>query len=96
MKCRSVETKSKNRIPEVGEVWKYKNTYNNTIYMRISDSPGRDIFDSIFNKQQLNEKFFSVDLLVGNIIYTSLDCDNIIILKPKQVVNGIIEFEPAD
>lgn len=94
MECKLYKIKTKNRIPEIGEVWQ-RNGPGQAIYMRIYDFSGRDTFNA-YSVDFLDKMFFSVDLSVGNIIYTSLDCEDIIILKPKQVVDGIIEFEPVD
>ena len=72
---------SENKMPEVGQFWKYSGTHGNTAYLRIADYIGYKLFS--FEK---DSHFYSIGLNDGCIYHTPYGNDNdtdIIILEPK-------------
>lgn len=76
MKYKIRTTEEKSRIPEIGEVWRHKG--HASVYLRVSDDRIRD---------KTNGKFYSVDLVSGGIMTTSLTSSDF------QISSSVVEFE---
>jgi len=84
METRLTEQQNRLQIPKEGDAWKHRHAKE--IYMRIDSSKGAKAL-SITNRDDL---FFSVALSDGNLVHTTINAKDIVILKP---VGGTIIFE---